>query len=271
MFKRINISLTQPKLIGQFLNDKKRAIIGYLLLLLVIVTIPAFIKSAVNEKMDYDFKTNFESEIISSELDYKIINFELSNLNNSKIINIDSQNAIAFNETIILNNLTNADLLNVKPYIFNFTEKDIEFYFGYSLVDKFSYEELELNNVDFTVKKDIEVILNAIDQVYLNNKFIYESIKVVAFYISEFISVLFFILISMLIYGFQRPKLKAKHRFTLASYSFTIYLLSSLLAQLFDMSFIKLIGLIWALFNLSSSYKHLILLSTIAFKENDSE
>lgn len=271
MLKRINISLTQPKLIGQFLNDKKRAIIGYLLLLLVIVTLPTLIKSVVSEKMDQEFKSNFESEMIRLDLDYQITNYQLSNLGTTGIIAVDSLNGVAFNEVINLNTISNIEIINAKAYIFNFTEKEIEFYFGFSLVNKFTYEELALNDVEFTNKSDISTILTALDQVYLKNKSKYESIKVISFYIAELITVLFFIILSVLIYGLQRPKLKAKYRFVLTTYSFTIFLLGSLLAQLFDFSPLKLIALVWALINLANSYKHLMLLSKIAFKENDSE
>lgn len=270
MFKRINISLTKPKLIGQFINDKKRAIIGYLLLLLLIVTIPVLIKSIVNDKMDLEFRLNFESEMISQKLDYQITDFQLSSKDSSGIISIDALNGVSLNETISLGSANN-DLLSSKPYIFNFTEKDLEFYFGFILINKFSYQDLTLNDVDFGDKNDLDIILKAIDQVYLNNKFRYEAVKVSSFYLSELVSVLFFILISVLIYGMQRPKLKAQYRFSLAVYSFTIFLFSSLLAQLFGINGLKIIGLIWALINLMNSYKHLILLTTISVKEKDIE
>ncbi len=271
MFKRINVALMQPKLIGQFLNDKKRVILGYLLFLLLLLSLPIVVKSAVSQEMEIAFKESFEKEILSRNLDYKIIDYKLNNDQESKLINVEVLNSISFNEKSNYTTSNITDLIDAGIYFFNFTSDSVEFYFGYRLVKSYSYKTLSLNGIDFNKKASIKEVINAIDFIYRDNKFAYESINVISFYISEFIIVIIFIGIMTYYLGLNGPKLKRKYRFLMATYGATAYLFSSLLALLFDVYFLRIIGFIWGSFNIVSAYKHLIFLSTLNVEEKDSE
>lgn len=275
MFKRIKISLTEPKLIGQFIKDKKRVIWGYLLFLLLIITIPMLVKSFVKKEIDPLFKKELIKEFKNNDNDYNeitISDYKLIFEEKRAQKAIDPFHAISFNSALSLDDFSGS-LLDQRLYHYNFSEDGIELYLGLNLIKKYSYQELELKDFNFNLpsKEDEDSIVSAFNAIYLENKVYFESLLVIGFYLSELFLLLFLILISTWIYKYQRPKLRARYRFNLTVYSYTIYLFFVLLGELFSIPFLKLLGILLAIIYLRMAYRQLIIISQIQIKEDEIE
>lgn len=268
MFKRIKIALLEPKQIGQFLKDKKRVVFGYILFLLLIASIPLIIKNTFTKELNSTFKNNFKTAINNSEYLLNIVDGKLVNEEEIKLSVLDEFNGFSVNFEYSIYNI---DANNFSIYIYNFTEEGIDFYISFSLMESYKYGDLGLSNIDFSNKEDVNKVLRAFDMIYLYNKSNYNFLSFLSFYFGELFLSLVFILISMLIYRLQPIKLKRKYRFILSTYSYTMYYFSILLENLYNVPYIKLIGIAISLFYLRIAYNHLILVSKISIKEDKIE
>ena len=249
MFKRFYVSITQPTHINSFLRDKLPYVFLYILFLSTFASLPNIIKAAVKNNFDMPIIKNIENTLFLIETNKEIINYELNNENEEAFFSNGGLYVISFNKSVNRFNIT-----------FNFTKNTLELYFGPVLYQVYSYEELNLENLNFNMKsnQDKDTLALLLAKLYQDIKPLLLPSIILAAVLSEMSLYLILVLISVWSYSFFRPKLKVRYRFILASYGFSIYLISSLIAELYDFNLFRLIGIIIAFTFVRKAYAEII-------------
>ncbi len=249
MFKRFYVSLTQPTQMSSFLRDKLPYVFLYILFLSFFAALPSIIKVGVKNNFDNPTLKNIENVLFLSETNKKIINYELNNVEEEAYVTNQGLYVISFNKPSAKFNFT-----------FNFTKEYLELYIGPMLYKAYSYKELNVENINFNMKtnhdKDSLVLL--FGNVYKDIKPILLTSNIFAAIIYEMGLYLVLVLLSMWSYSYFLPKLKARYRFILASYGFSIYLVSSLIAELYNFNLFRLIGAIIGFMFIRGAYVEIV-------------
>lgn len=250
MFKRFYVSIIQPTQIGSFLRDKLPYVFLYILFLSIFAAMPAIITVSFKKNFDDFTIKNIENKLFLSETPKEIINYELNTLEEEAFATSDGLYVISFNKTSKAFKIT-----------FNFTKNNLELYFGPMLYKVYSYEDLNLENLNFNMKtnNDKDKLVLLFGSVYKDIKKVILPSFIIATIISEMMMYLILVLISVWSYSYFSPKLKMRYRFVLASYGFTIYLVSSLLAELYNFGLLRLIGAIAGFLFIRKAYLQLII------------
>ncbi len=237
MFKRFYVSITQPTNIGSFLKDKLPYVFLYILFLSIFASLPSIIRAGVKNNFLAPVIKNIENVLFLSETNKEIINYELNTLEEEIFSTNEGLYIISFNRPTSRFNIN-----------FNFTKNTLELYFGPVLYKVYSYEELNLENINFNMKSnhDKESLTLLLNYLYKDIKPMLLPSVIIAAILDEMSLYLILVLISVWSYSFINPKLKVRYRFILASYGFSIYLVSSLIAELYDFNLFRLIGAIMA-------------------------
>ncbi|MGI6359499.1 MAG: hypothetical protein ACOX02_00440 [Acholeplasmatales bacterium] len=124
----------------------------------------------------------------------------------------------------------------------------------------YSYNEINLENLNFNMKsnQDKETLRLVFTTIYKDIKKIIFPSVIIASIVSEILTYIILVLISVWSYSYFRPKLKMRYRFILASYGFSIYLVSSLLAELYNFSLLRIGGAIIGFIFIRQAYIHLV-------------
>ncbi len=250
MFKRFYVSITQPINIGSFLRDKLPYVFLYILFLSFFAALPSIITFGVKNNFDNLTIKNIENKLFLSETPKEIINYELNSTLEESFTTSDGLYMISFNKPNKATKIT-----------FNFTKNHLELYFGPMLYKVYSYEDLNLKNLNFNMKSndDKNALVSLFGFVYKDIKPIILPSIIIASIVSEMGTYLILVLISVWSYSYFRPKMKMRYRFILASYGFTIYLISALLAGLYNFSVLRLIGAIIGFTFIRKAYLQLVI------------
>lgn len=249
MFKRFYVSIFQPKLTGSFLKDKLPYVFIYILFLSLIVNIPSIIESSFQKNFNPSIKRSLESTLYKSETTATIIDYQLTT-DESLIYQADSGSyAITFNGS--------PTSLNIS---FNFKKDTLELYVGPTLVNTYTYRDLELESIEFNMKKSQDRITfdHLLSKVYLDVKPLFITGSILAFIFNEFVTYILLVLISVWSYSYFRPKLKMRYRFIMASYGFSVFFITVLLANLYDFQLLRVLGVILGFSFTRKAYIYLI-------------
>lgn len=249
MFKRFYVSISQPKLIGSFLKDKRLYVFIYILFLSLIVTIPVFIEHSVQKNFSPAVVKNIENTLYANEVEGTIINYQLVKEKPETFPINETPFYISFNEANKQLNLA-----------FNFTNDALEFYIGPTLYKRYTYTELGIESLNFNMRSNVDrdILKGLLETVFLDIKPLYVTAMTFSSLLSDIYTYVILVLISVWLYSYNIPKLKMRYRFIMASYGLTIFAVSSLLANLYHLGFIRLIGVLLGLTFTRRAYMYLI-------------
>lgn len=256
MIKRLKAGLTEPKQLSQFVYDKLRYVFLYILFLSLVVSIPTFIKTNLQQGMDRQNKDNLINALYSKNPTNSIVDYKLIGDINDGIIFDDNQ-FIGFkaSETVI-------------GILYNFTETTLDFYYGPVLVSSHSYTDLGLDSINFSMRsnEDKDKLSEALNIVHNDSKDYLIVVSTISAVMSELVLGLLLILIMTGMSSSNVPKLKMKYRFVLSSYAFTIYYILTFIGILYGLSFLRFIGIIVAQMFMSKGYGQLVQITNINIK-----
>lgn len=238
MLTKLNIVLFKPRLIGLFIKEKISRVILMLLLCVLITISPEIVKSAVNDGVSNEFRNYVKYVASDTQIeDTYINNYELS-YNATTSFNVQLFD-------VVIGNIDDVDTLF--SFTFNFKEKGIDFYVSGVSVYTATYQELDLQELDFS-KISYDVIevnrfLNVFDNVYNLNK----PILVIYNSVYMFIDILFMVVLSAIMLAiltgiFRKTTLPFKFRFLTALNCQYIFLFFILLSVLYNALFLQMIG-----------------------------
>lgn len=261
MIKRLNAGLIAPKEIGQFIHDKLRYVFLYILFLSLIVSVPIFVKTSLQNEMDSTLKNNLANALYNENPANSIINYQLVGERNEGIFFQDGH-FVGFKatETVI-------------GILFNFTQNSLDLYYGPVLVSSLTYQALGLDEINFNMRssEDKTQLFEALDLSYQDYKDSYILGSVISTIISEFTLCLLLILIMTGLSAYNIPKLKFKYRFVLSCYAFTIYYFLTLIGILFGTEGLRLVGIVFAQVYMRKGYAQLIEMTNINAKGESRE
>ena len=85
MIKRLNMGLVAPREIGEFIHDKLRYVFLYILFLSLIVSLPIFVKTSLQNEMDSTLKNNLANTLYTENLANSIVDYQLIGEGNDEI------------------------------------------------------------------------------------------------------------------------------------------------------------------------------------------
>ncbi|MDD4824253.1 MAG: hypothetical protein PHU13_03150 [Acholeplasmataceae bacterium] len=261
MIKRLNMGLVAPREIGEFIHDKLRYVFLYILFLSLIVSLPIFVKTSLQNEMDSTLKNNLANTLYTENLANSIVNYQLIGEGNDGIFFQDGY-FIGFKATE-----------TVLGILFNFTQNSLDLYYGPVLVSSLTYQELGLDEINFNMRssEDKTQLFDALDLTYQDYKGSHLLGSVISSIINEFTLGLFLILIITGLSAYNIPKLKIKYRFVLSCYAFTIYYFLTLIGILFGTEILRLVGIVFAQVYMSKGYAELIQMTNINTKGESRE
>lgn len=262
MFKRIYDNLFKPSEIGKYLKDKVGYVILYILFLSIVVNIPLFIELGTTEKTEDAFKLSITNAVISEKLESKIEDYQYIG---------ESVKPFVANNYIYIG--FNSSATNLYGITFMFDNEELNIYVGGQIVDAYSYSDLKLENINFSLKDntDKEKLQEAIGIVYNNYKTYIIVSTTIGLVIQAFLLTLLLILLFSWLYSYFIPKLFFKYRFIIISYAATIYLFTILLDNLIGFKFASYIGIILMGMNARKAIIKTIALTLFEKKEEDTD
>lgn len=244
MLQRFKASLSQPKSLFSYKDDRKRIVFLYVLILLIISMIPHLILQVTQGTFDH-------YEMITVEQ-----SFQTDVMNKDNIIN----NGVMYsNETFdtMLNFFvfTNDDTIETFYMVVFFGETHIQLKLGDDVIEEVSYMDV-LPQYDFSddTLENASVLMRVI-QTFLNNSAVVTGLTLTSIalsFILDYVMITFFLVFIMQM-NRQVQNIPFKTRFKLGFYMSTPYMLTSLILVLFGFGqltfvslFIAYIYYVWA-------------------------
>lgn len=233
MFKRFFSSISQPKQIGSFLRDKLPYVLIYILFLSFLASLPVIVEKSVQKNFDQSVTKGVENLLYLAETNAYIENYTFTADPMDVVMVEDGFYGVSFFQP--------AKRFSI---VFNFMETHLEFYLGPTLLKAYSYQELEIESLNFNMRTnyDKEKLNQLLSVVYQDIKPLFLTSNIIALLFNDYFTYMILVLISVWSYSYFRPKLKMRYRFILATYGFTIYSISVLLGNLYDFQLLRIIG-----------------------------
>lgn len=246
MFRRLEASLFKPRNIGDFITDKLVYVILYILFFSMLAHAPSLVKEGMKNEISNEFHESLIRTLRYGEFE--------GNIEDYKYVG-DVNKAFMISEGYIVALIPEAK--NYGTYItFIFEEESLSVYYTSKQINSYTYEELELENLDFNLgkKSERDQLKTVFDKVYNDNK----KMSFLYVFITEFIlgiaTVFIFTLIISIIGVFDVPKMFFKYRYRLAAYSSVIYTFGILFSELFDIYILQILAVIMSFIYMRVSY-----------------
>ncbi len=238
MLTKLQIVLFKPRLIALLIKEKTSSVIVMLFIAILIAISPEIIRLSVSEGISNSFRTEIKTRLTQETFSNTYIS--------SGVLSYEETNNISLSAfDLVIGDVNEYD--GKFLYVMNLSDDNITFYISSVLVYSISYDELNVENIDFnSMKYDVKEVfklVNIVDEIYLINKtslVIYNSVYM-------FIDVLFIVLATSLLFGvmssvFSKSGLSFRYRFKTALNCQYIFLLSILLSVLYNALFLQIIG-----------------------------
>ncbi|MCU0104487.1 DUF1189 domain-containing protein [Acholeplasma vituli] len=260
MLKRIQISVFQPSKIAFFLKDKMGYVFLYMALLAFIASLPIIIKSYVLSPFTPEVEQELIGLFIQKAPDCAITNGEMTCVTTDGFTYKDMR--IHFNEPY--------DTFETQLV---FEKTGLGFYANRTQIESLTYLELGMENFDFdlTETKDIETFKTALVKLDANYRSFYATGFSLGIFISNFVLYLAIAGIMALSYGVRLQKLNYRYRFIMAAYASTVYFIIALIAELYGLGILMLVGMILPFVMMAMAFNGLIRMSKVVIRKKDDE
>ncbi len=245
MFKRFATSLTKAPQAVFFMKDSWGRIIGYILLIPFLLTLPLVLRSFVTDNM-----TNARYQKLITTIQEEFRSDEIEMIDGLLVAN---QSISASFDYITL--VVGRDKLSNTSINILFEEEGLVMIVSNMEVSRVSYASLELSDHDFSSREidDVRVLSYAVKQ-YIESQDILFMSDFIQVYVSGLFDYLFYILMLSLLTltFFSKSSIPLNYRFKLSVYLTTIVIVLDMLGILFSVSlgfFTFLVGYfyhIWA-------------------------
>jgi len=251
MLKRLRASLANPSSIPQFRKDNVILVILYIFVLSFIVTLPTLISSVGTSGASVSTKYAIRELLLENKdsfLEGNITNNTLTITNNAEGTVLGEKVAIVLpTDDIDINSFVTINVY----YVVKLNTNDIEIYFLGNKIKTYSYDDLNLNGLDFDFinntnykerNESFEKIEAAYDKVVNDIKGIWITFDV----LKEFARVFFIVIIFDLAFAFLERGLKGisfKECFVISMYSFAIEIVGQIIDSLYGLTICSYIGI----------------------------
>jgi len=232
VFNKIRLSISKPGLLFAYVKDKKRQILGYLLFMGLIMTLPIII-TALRRPTELFPSTDIISKGIHSEFNDKGIMINDGKLENPN----DVSKAFIVGEYLFI---VGDNVVARSGLVIHFLETEISLYFQANMlitqeIATIPYEGTNLANISFT-KENTSIIVIAVVNLLANQNILLYS-NIIANFIFNIVQYLFIALIfTMLFRMVNRLPLSFGASFKLSFYITTTWALISLILTLFGIN-----------------------------------
>lgn len=238
IFQNMISAITSPKSAFLRIKDKKSKIVGYLLFLILLMSLPTIILGIIRA----------DSLFLSSET----LNVELVSFTN-KDLEISNYRLVAhdvnLSETVDVYHFTVGDVrVSTAGFIFKLAEEGIETYYavgqGMTIpIDMVSYEELNVENLNLS-GSNINVLVNMVTKAFSLNTQIVLTVLFSNILAQAFSLLLAILFLSMLSNINKRIPIKFSHHFKVNTYLASSYAVAMLIFSLFNLRGLGFVALI---------------------------
>lgn len=257
MIERFKTCLCYPRLIGQYVIDRKRTIFLYMVLLSLLCLVPTFIHIVRYSPTNNQAISNIKSEIMEKADDLEggyILNGQL-NVTKPATLTVGSV------RVIINDNIDQDDLLY--SFVATFKDNKVNIYYNMVVGYSFTYQELGLDNLNFNSLIDstsenymtsILKLKGAIDIIYDEVRDNYIMVEIIDTYL---MLVLEYFLISLLLAVVFRMwrNISFKIILKICIYSLTITNVVILIGELFYFDWLFYVGVFLGAFYASTALR----------------
>lgn len=265
MFNKIRISISKPGLLFAFIKDKKRQIIGYLLLMALLMTLPVIITAIKDPKELFPSNTLIENGINQTfnNNDLRIDNGELNNPNEVNRGFIAGEYLIFVGESLSARN----------GIIVHFETNDIKIYVQLSSlvrqeIASISYEEANISDITFNSQNNNRIANAVVNLLSKQGMLVYTN--VLTNFIFNMIQYLFIALIFTLLFRITNQiPLNFGSSFKLSFYLTTMWALITLILALFGLSELTFIAYIFVYINHIRAFRSISIIRKIQVGKKD--
>jgi hypothetical protein len=245
MFKRFATSLTKAPQAVFFMKDSWGRIIGYILLIPFLLTLPLVLRSFVTNSMT---SARYQKLITTIQSDFRSEDIEI--IDGILVANQSMSASFDYISLVVGRDKLSSTSINIL-----FEEEGLVMIVSNMEVSRVSYESLELTNHDFSSTQIDEVrVLSFAVKRYIESQDILFMSDFMNTYVTGLFDYLFYILMLSLLSltFFSKAKVPMNYRFKLSVYLTTIVIVLDMLGILFSVSlgfFTFLVGYfyhIWA-------------------------
>ncbi|MDX9692438.1 MAG: DUF1189 family protein [Acholeplasmataceae bacterium] len=245
MFKRLKTSLTNPPQTVMFIKDSWWRIVGYILLVPFLLTLPLILRSFVTDSMS---NSKYQALITVIQEDFRSDQIVISD-------GVLTSNASISAQFDYLTLVVGRDELSPTAINILFEEEDIVMILSNMEVSRVSYASLELTDHDFSSSdlEDVKTLAFAVKR-YIESQDIIFMTDFMQTYIFGVFDYLFYVLMLSLLSMFfiSRARIPMKYRFKLSVYLSTVIVVLTMISILFGFElgifsfFVGYIYHIWA-------------------------
>lgn len=237
MFKKFTTSLSKPPLTIFFMKDAWYKVIFYVIFVTFLVVLPGFIKIAIDPSMEQSRYEMIQKEI---KTDFRIENAEIK----EGTLTHEGQKQLTFDYFGIY---LGKQQLSKTTVNFVFEEENMVIYMMDVELDRYTYQELNLENYDFNsnTKEDIVRLSAAVKQVYEKQTFIIVAESIATYFLTlvDYIFISLFMTVLMMLFVSKLP-MPFLYRFKVSLYLSTIYAVIQLILILFNTPYLSVFGTI---------------------------
>lgn len=260
MLKRIHISVFQPSKIAFFLKDKLGYVFLYMALLAFIAALPIMIQSFVLSPFTPSVEHELVGLFIQKAPDCIISDSKLT---------CTTTEGFTYNELKIEFSQP-SDTFETQ---FVFETEGLGLYVNRIRYEFISYEELGMQNMNLNLSNpsDVTTFKLALMTLDENYRYIYATAFSVGMFLSNLILYFAFAGIMALSYGMRMQKLNYRYRFIMAAYATTGYFIVALIAELYGLDILLLLGMILPFITMGIAFNGLLRLSKVVIRKKDDE
>lgn len=246
---KLHICLAEPRKLGFFMGEKKWKSLLQLLLVLIVALVPYLIRISVNDEISSSSKTYIETILMTEQIDSQIA------IVDGKLVG-DESISIAIEEGVIFINPLDQKLEN-DDYkylpVFELREEGVRISLSNKVIKELTYFELGYLNIDFNkIFKsnyiEFNILVSLVNDVYNQSKAYMNAINFVSTVVINYVTLIFTASIIALFGGVINKLVAYKFRFKGALDAQFISIIFILLANLFNIAYIELIGIFFSIF-----------------------
>lgn len=264
MLNRIRISLKQPGLVINFIKDKFRHILLYLLIMGFLMVLPSVITAVKEPTKLFPSQTALQ-EGIKNRFNDQGLSITNNTLNNPNNINASF---LIREYNVVIGDLSHS----INGVVIHFTEDSIDIYMNALLnridISTHTYDEVYIQDIEFNTN-DNRIIAASIRNVLSESNMLKSSLVIyeMLFYMLEY---LFIALLFTLMFRISnRLPISFGHSFKMSFYITTMYAITTLILNLFGVPELAFIAFLAVYINHIRAYRKIRIVRRIGVKEEN--